>query len=156
VDAHDPERQTRIEQVNEVLGAIGASDVPQILVYNKIDLSAEPAQLLRDPDGHVTRVWCAATSGEGIELLQQALGEYFLGDEVRGWLALPPECGRLRAAIYQTGQVLQEQAEDSGGWWLEIRISEQELDGLFRREGRQYTLQPERTPLRVAGAAQAP
>ena len=156
VDAHDPERQTRIEQVNEVLGAIGASDIPQILVYNKIDLSAEPPHLLRDLDGNVTRVWCAAASGDGIEQLQQALGEYFLGDQVHGWLHLPPECGRLRAAIYRTGQVLHEQAEESGGWWLDIRISEHELDALFRREGRQYTLHAERDPLRVAGAAQAP
>jgi GTP-binding protein HflX len=156
VDAHDPERQTRIEQVNEVLGAIGASAVPQILVYNKIDLSAEPAHVLRDPDGRITRVWCAASSGEGSELLLQALGEYFLADQVRGWLYLPPERGRLRAAIYQTGHVLQEQVEESGGWWLEIRISERELDGLFRREGLQYSLQADRAPLLVAGAGQAP
>ena len=156
VDAHDPERQTRIEQVNEVLGAIGAGAVPQILVYNKIDLSAEPAHLLRDIDGRVTRVWCSAASGDGMELLQQALGEYFLADQVRGWLFLPPECGRLRAAIYQTGQVLQEQLEEGGGWWLEIRISERELDSLFRRESRRYTLHADRDPLRIAGAAQAP
>jgi hypothetical protein len=52
--------------------------------------------------------------------------------------------------------VLQEQVEESGGWWLEIRISERELDGLFRREGLQYSLQADRAPLLVAGAGQAP
>ena len=156
VDAHDPERQTRIEQVNEVLDSIGARDVPQILVYNKIDLSAEPAHLLRDLDNQVTRLWCSAVSGEGLELLEQALGEYFLSDEVRGWLCLPPSAGRLRAAIYQTGQVLQDLPADAGGWWLEIRISGLELDALYRREGQKYDLHAEREPAVVAGAAQAP
>jgi len=156
VDAHDPERQTRIEQVNEVLDEIGAGDVPQILVYNKIDLSAEVPHLLRDPDARVTRLWCSAVSGQGMDLLEQALGEYFLADQLHGWLYLPPECGRLRARIYELGQVLQDRVEESGGWWLEVRISEQELDALYRREGRDYRLQAEYEPLRVAGAAQAP
>ncbi len=157
VDAHDPERHTRIEQVNEVLGAIGAGDVPQILAYNKIDLSGEPAQLLRDVEGRVSRVWCAAASGLGLELIEQALGEYFLSDQVSGWLYLPPECGRLRATLYRTGQIVQDQAAQEGGWWLDIRISERELAAIFRREKRAYRLLAERElPLRVAGGAQAP
>jgi len=75
IDAHDPERQARLEQVNEVLYAIGAQEVPQILVYNKIDLSMEPARRLTDANGRITRLWCSAASGEGIDLLMQALEE---------------------------------------------------------------------------------
>ena len=156
VDAHDPERQTRIEQVNEVLDAIGARQVPQILVYNKIDLSAEPARLLRDREGNVSRVWCSAASGDGIELLEQALGEFFLSDQVHGWLQLPPTSGRLRAAIYETGRIVQDIPDENGGWWLEVRISMQELDALYRREGLKYVLHPDREPVRVASGAQAP
>jgi len=156
VDAHDPERQTRIEQVNEVLDAIGAGDVPQILVYNKIDLSAEPAQLLRDHTGRVTRLWCAAMSGSGIDLLERALGEYFMADQVQGWLYLSPVDGRLRSAIYRTGRVLQEVAEDAGGCWLEVCISAHELEALYRHEAGQYVLHAGYEAARVAGAAQAP
>ena len=136
--------------------AIGANAVPQILVYNKIDLSAEPARLLRDTEGKVTRLWCAAQTGEGLDLLQQALSEYFLSDQVHGWLYLPPADGRLRSAIYQTGQVMQDVPEDAGGCWLEVRISGQELASLYRREGKKYLLYPKREPARVAGVAQAP
>ena len=156
VDAHDPERQTRIEQVNEVLADIGASEVPQLMVYNKIDLSGEPARLLRDTDGKVTRVWCSAASGEGLDLLENALCEYFMPDQVRGWLHLPPAAGRLRASIYRTGEVLTEQPDPAGGWWLEVSISGRELDDLYRREGLELTLHTDREVFDVAGAAQAP
>ncbi|WP_455234596.1 ribosome rescue GTPase HflX [Thiogranum longum] len=156
IDAHDPERHTRIEQVNEVLRTIGANEIPQILVYNKIDLTAEPPRTLRDLEGRVTRVWCSAASGEGMELLTQALSEFFLSDQVRGWLHVPADAGRLRAAIYRTGEVLQDVPDEGGGWWLEVRISEQELETLYRREGREFVLLADREPVRVAGGAQAP
>jgi len=156
VDAHDPERQTRVEQVNEVLADIGASEAPQLMVYNKIDLSGEPARLLRDTDGKVTRVWCSAASGEGLDLLENALCEYFMPDQVRGWLHLPPVAGRLRASIYRTGEVLTDQPDPAGGWWLEVTISGRELDDLYRREGLELTLHTEREVFDVAGAAQAP
>ena len=156
VDAHDPERHTRIEQVNEVLEAIGANSVPQIMVYNKIDLSGEPPRLLRDVQGRVTRLWCSAATGEGLDLLERALGEFFLHDQVQGWLQLPPGAGRLRAAIYRTGKILQDVSDESGGWWLEVRISEHELETLYRREGLRYALYASREPVDLAGAAQAP
>ena len=140
VDAHDPERHTRIDQVNEVLDVIGANEIPQLLVYNKIDLSCEPARVARDEQEKVTRVWCSASSGDGIEALHQAIGEFVLSDQVRGWLQLPPEAGRLRAAIYQTGKVLTDEHDENGGWWLEIQISQYELEGLYRKEGREFEL----------------
>ena len=156
VDAHDPERQTRVEQVNEVLADIGASKVPQLMAYNKIDLSGEPARLLRDTEGKVTRVWCSAANGEGLDLLEDALCEYFMPDQVRGWLHLPPSAGRLRATIYRTGEVLTDEPDPAGGWWLEVTISGRELGDLYRREGLEYTLYADRDSSDVAGAAQAP
>jgi len=156
IDAHDPERQTRIEQVNEVLEAIGADDVPQLLVYNKIDLSSEPAHVLRDEQERVTRLWCSAASGEGIDLLEQVLGEFFLSDQIQGWLQLPAGAGRLRAAIYQTGKIIRDIPDESGGWWLEVCISERELQALYRREELDFVLHTSRGPVSVAGAAQAP
>jgi GTPase len=42
IDAADPNRKERIEQVNTVLAEVGAGDLPQIEVYNKVDLLNEP------------------------------------------------------------------------------------------------------------------
>jgi GTP-binding protein HflX len=156
IDAHDPERATRVDQVNEVLSNIGARHIPQIMVYNKCDLSAEPAHLLRNVEGQISRLWCSAVSGAGLDLLEQALREFFLSDQVRGWLQLPAAAGRLRAALYRTGEVITDEPDRCGGWWLEVSISARELEALYRREGLDFVLYSERGGTRVAGAAQAP
>src|SRR5690606_5593452 len=75
IDAHDEERHDRIEQVNRVLRELGAEDVPQIEVFNKIDLTGDAPRLERDADGRVTRVWLSAATGAGLDLLQEALAE---------------------------------------------------------------------------------
>jgi len=64
--------------VNDVLHQIGADEVPQLIVCNKIDqIDDHPARLDRDENGRITRVWLSAVTGEGIDLLRQALQEYF-------------------------------------------------------------------------------
>lgn len=77
VDAGDPQHQERSEQVNRVLQEIGAQDIPQIEVYNKIDLLENGApRLERNRDGSVKRVWVSAANGAGLDLLRLALTEH--------------------------------------------------------------------------------
>src|ERR1019366_5928970 len=52
VDASDPRRDERIEQVDTVLNEIGAGDIPQLRVYNKIDRLQLDARLERSADGN--------------------------------------------------------------------------------------------------------
>jgi GTP-binding protein HflX len=78
VDAAAPDRDELMEHVNEVLEQIGADEVPQVIVCNKIDkLDSHQARLDRDEDGKITRVWLSARTGEGVDLLRQVLKEYF-------------------------------------------------------------------------------
>jgi GTP-binding protein HflX len=78
VDAAAPDRDELMEHVNQVLEQIGADDVPQVIVCNKIDkLDSHQARLDRDEDGKITRVWLSARTGEGLDLLRQVLKEYF-------------------------------------------------------------------------------
>ena len=65
IDAADPERSERIEQVNEVLESIGAQSLPQIAVFNKIDRSGEAPHVELDADGRVDRIWLSAHTGAG-------------------------------------------------------------------------------------------
>jgi GTPase len=156
VDAHDPERQTRIEQVNEVLAEIGAEDIPQLLVYNKIDQSGEAPQLQRDAEGRPVRVWISAVSGAGLDLLLQAITERFQESVLHGWLRLAPAEGRLRARLHTLGKVVREQVDEQGEWSIEILAPRGELERLFRKEGVEFRFSPCETPPLVAAGGQAP
>ncbi|THF61819.1 GTPase HflX [Pseudothauera nasutitermitis] len=75
VDAASEDRDAQIEAVNQVLAEIGAADVPQILVWNKIDLTHAAAAVERDDCDRIRRVFLSARTGEGLGLLRDALGE---------------------------------------------------------------------------------
>jgi GTP-binding protein HflX len=75
VDASSTSRDAQIDEVNKVLGEIGAADIPQILVWNKIDLNGLAPGLERDEYGKISRVRLSAATGEGVELLRLALTE---------------------------------------------------------------------------------
>jgi len=79
VDASNPGFPEQMAQVQKVLSEIGAADIPQILVFNKLDsLQAEQRPPLLedqyDVDGHVfPRLFVSARSGEGLDALRRAL-----------------------------------------------------------------------------------
>ncbi len=94
VDAASPVRNEQIEQVNAVLAEIGADHVPQMLVWNKIDLAGLPPAIERDEYDKIRRVFVSAQTGVGIDLLRQSIAEYAqAGDDVR---RVEPEDPRLR------------------------------------------------------------
>ncbi|WP_085940314.1 MULTISPECIES: GTPase HflX [Acidovorax] len=79
VDASNPGFPEQMAQVQKVLHEIGAADIPQILVFNKLDsLEAEQRPPLLedqyDVDGQLfPRLFVSARSGEGLGTLRQAL-----------------------------------------------------------------------------------
>lgn len=75
VDASNANRDDQIAEVNKVLAEIGAADIPQVLVFNKIDLQDVPPSLLRDDYGRINRVFLSARSGAGMDGLRLALAE---------------------------------------------------------------------------------
>ncbi|MEO1767546.1 GTPase HflX [Thiobacter aerophilum] len=75
VDAASPVRDERIAQVNAVLAEIGAQDIPQILVYNKIDARGLAPGVERDDCGNISRVWVSAHAGTGLDGLRLAIAE---------------------------------------------------------------------------------
>lgn len=78
VDASDPEKNSKIETVNAVLEKIGADKIPQLLVYNKIDLVADfSPRIDYDQEKRPQKVWLSAMNGDGIKLLLKALGKIF-------------------------------------------------------------------------------
>ena len=76
VDANSATRDTQIAAVNSVLTEIGADHIPQVLVYNKIDLNGGVPRVERDEYGKITRIWISARNGSGLDLARSALEEY--------------------------------------------------------------------------------
>lgn len=77
VDMASPNRDEQIAAVNQVLHEIGAQDVSQILVLNQIDRTGIPAGFERDEYGKIYKVLVSAKTGEGFDLLMQALTEHY-------------------------------------------------------------------------------
>jgi GTPase len=76
VDASNPQRDRQIEDVNAVLKEIGAEHIPQLVVYNKIDLVALPDQAeTRDDYGKINELRVSALTGFGMDALRTALRE---------------------------------------------------------------------------------
>ncbi|MFM7227678.1 MAG: GTPase HflX [Betaproteobacteria bacterium] len=73
VDAVSPVRDEQILQVNQVLAEIGADHIPQILVWNKIDVGGRGPGVEYDEYDKIHRVFVSAKTGEGIDLLRNAI-----------------------------------------------------------------------------------
>ncbi len=136
IDARDEERREHIVEVNNVLSELGAGSVPQIQVYNKIDLlpDSEP-RIDRDETGRAVRVWLSARTGEGTDLLLQAVAERLGEDQVRRVLRLPPSASRLRARLFDLATVVDEAVDEEGVWRIEVKIGRGNFEYLCRREG---------------------
>lgn len=75
VDSASADRDAQIDAVDKVLVEIGAAQVPQILVWNKIDLTPAEPVVERDECGSIRRVFLSARTGEGLGLLREVLAE---------------------------------------------------------------------------------
>lgn len=132
IDANAEDREDTMFHVNQVLKEIGANDVQQLQVFNKIDLleNVEP-HIDRDENGKPISVWISAVKGNGQELLTQALAEIFAISRVRRKCYLQPNQGRIRASLFNYASILDEKVSDEGGWDLSIEIDKKYL-GLLK------------------------
>jgi GTP-binding protein HflX len=138
IDAQDRDPRSKRDEVNEVLREIGAGGIPQLEVYNKIDIpngAAMRPRIDRDENGHATRVWLSARAGDGISLLHQVLAERLGEQTVERRVVLPSNEGRLRARLFELGTVVAEGADENGGWVMDVRIAPASLERLCRVEG---------------------
>ncbi len=138
-DAADEERARLHRVVDTVLEDIGAGEVPQLQVMNKIDLAGAEPRIERDAAGKPVRVWLSAATGAGVDLLRQALGEVLGGDRVQSPLHLPLSAGRLHARLKAAGAISAEQV-DEHGWRLRIDAPRSVIAPLSGGEGAEARL----------------
>lgn len=150
VDDSDPEREQRRDDVDRVLAGIGADEVPQLMVFNKIDLSGHAVHAERSEDQSVQAVWLSAVSGEGIDVLLDAIRGRLSSGRVRGWLLLDAAQGRLRSQLYAASAVSEEVMEEQGGSSLLLDIDAAEYSRIAREHQlSEDSIVPDRRPLAV-------
>jgi GTP-binding protein HflX len=112
VDASAPDPEENILAVDRVLEEIGAGDVPQLLVANKLDASPEGAKrLLVDHPGSVA---ISARTGEAVDDMLRTVGDRLRGLSTITELVVPYERGDILASLHREGEVLVETATDEG------------------------------------------
>lgn len=134
IDSSDEQRDIYREQVHLVLREIGADDIPQIEVMNKIDLIGQSPRVVEAHDGLPTRIYLSAQNDLGLGLLREELSKIFADRLFDGTLCLPPMLGKLRAALYQEKAVINESISDKGEFLLETRVQKKKLQRLLDQD----------------------
>ena len=126
VDASDIDPDGQMAAVRQVLGEIGAAEIPELVVFNKID-AAEPAAISRLRNLHPEAVFISAQTGDGIDDLLETVARLVSKGSVVVRLNIPYSRSDLIAAAHELGEVLVEKHEDSGAI-LEVRLRAADMD----------------------------
>ena len=136
VDASDPLRDERIEQVREVLRGIGAGDIRELVVFNKIDLSGErPANRAGPGRNGRLRSAVSAVSGAGLPGLRETLAHAVRPDQVRRTLHVELPAAAVRSDLYRRNAVRAERQCEDGSWELDVELDLTEIAKLMGRKG---------------------
>jgi GTP-binding protein HflX len=135
VDASDPRRDDHIAQVDEVLQEIGAEDIPQIILYNKIDRLQTQPRVDRDAEGRIEAVWISAQLRLGMDLIAAAVAERLARFARRARVLMPAAAGALRSRLYAAKAVRGERTTEEGALELEVELPDVELLSLARTPG---------------------
>ena len=122
VDAADPDPDGQIDAVRTVLDEIGADDLPELVVFNKIDITDQNV-VDRLVAGHDGSVAVSALTGEEVDLVRTAIAEDLAKTTVTMRLLVPYDRGDVVAALHESGTVLAE-VHGEHGTELTVRVPE--------------------------------
>jgi GTP-binding protein HflX len=109
--ADDPERQ--VAAVRATLEEIGAHEIPELMVLNKID-RASPVAVERLLGRHTGAVPISATKGTGVDLLLEAIDRAIFAGAVDIEVLIPFDRGDLVDLIHRVGDIVSESHEAVG------------------------------------------
>ncbi len=131
IDVDHEQRQQRIDEVNQVIDLIEATNVPQIEVYNKIDKYPEQTAHSETLENYPnTRIWLSSLTGDGVNLLLDSIDQHISQNTRQHYLNLPVTAGQLRAKLFDIGAVRHEDEDEKGGWIMEVELEEFRLHKL--------------------------
>ncbi|XEC92597.1 GTPase HflX [Paenibacillus tarimensis] len=125
VDSASEMREEQMSVVRQVLSELGASDKPQITVYNKKDLCKDEC---RDYSSGSQSLWISAYNREDLDRLRQMIQDKLSGDTKT--FVIPADRGDLIALAYRSGEVIETQTdEDRLRLVIELNKQDYEVHG---------------------------
>jgi len=113
VDASHPDPGAQLATVRDVIGELGARDIPEIVVFNKSDLADDEQRLLirgLEPTG----IFVSARTGEGIDELLVRIAEVLPSPEVELTLLVPYDRGEVISRLHVQGRVISTDYREDG------------------------------------------
>ena len=111
VDASDADVDKKTRVVREVLGKLGAGEISELLVLNKVDLLPEPAEATILGRRLDTESLVSAVTGQGLDALVEAVRDQATRSHQVVSLEIPVGDGRALAAVNRVGRVLSQDYE---------------------------------------------
>lgn len=113
VDASHPDPAAQLATVRDVIGEVGARDLPEIVAFNKSDLVDEDRRLeLRGVEP--TAVFVSARTGAGIDELIERISAELPAPELEVELLVPYDRGEVISRLHVSGRVLSSEYEEQG------------------------------------------
>lgn len=123
-DASSPDRHNQDKTVDEVIEELGATDVPKVRIFNKVDLLSPPQRRALEID-HPGQLFISAQTGEGVDKALRRIQELISKRWVLRELDVPPESAHLTGEIYHCAQVLGETPLDGGKMRYRLRLTKE-------------------------------
>lgn len=130
IDSASEDMHEQIEAVKDVLSKID-NDVPVLNIYNKIDLTNEPAHIGYASEGQPNRVYVSSRENLGMEQLTLAVQQLLTGTLTTFDLTLPYHAGQFKNTLYELGVIEAESYDDTGHECLTIRLPSERLQQLL-------------------------
>ncbi|ABV35409.1 GTP-binding protein, HSR1-related [Shewanella sediminis HAW-EB3] len=134
VDCADEDMGDNFEQVQKVLKEIGAEEIPQLVVCNKIDLLEDVSPKIDyDSEGIPTRVWVSAQQQKGLEQLKEAINALVGKTNLELTLQIPATAGHYLGQFYRLDVIQQKEYDDLGNCILSVRLLEADWRRLMKQ-----------------------
>jgi GTP-binding protein HflX len=118
-----------------VLAEIGAGQIPQILVYNKIDRLGMQPRIDRNANAQASAVWISAQKHLGLDLLAEAVAERLTRFARKARIRIQASAGAVRSRLYAAKAVREEHSAEDGSMDLAVELPDVELLTLARTPG---------------------
>lgn len=125
VDASHPDPGSQLATVRDVIGDLGARDIPEVVAFNKSDLIDGNARLvLRGLEPR--SVFVSARSGEGIDDLLAQISTLIPRPDIRVELLVPYDRGDIISLLHERGTVLSTSYDEQGTRVIALVTDQQE------------------------------